>query len=119
MSFSAAEANFHTAAREGLDAQVWWPDLGEVPVGDLVLRELLPVAAAGLDRFGVAAPTRDRLLDVIEGRCRTGLNGATWQTLVVQDLEARGATRPEALRKMLQRYTEGLHENVPVHTWPV
>ncbi|WP_426509058.1 glutamate--cysteine ligase [Dactylosporangium sp. McL0621] len=119
MSFSAAEANFHTAAREGLDAQVWWPDLGEVPVGDLVLRELLPVAAAGLDRFGVAAATRDRLLDVIEGRCRTGLNGAAWQTLVVQDLEARGATRPEALRKMLQRYSEGLHENVPVHTWPV
>ncbi|WP_433212561.1 glutamate--cysteine ligase [Dactylosporangium sp. CS-047395] len=119
MSFSAAEENFHTAAREGLDAQVWWPDLGEVPVPDLVLGELLPMAAAGLDRFGVDGAIRDRLLGVIEGRCRTGLNGAAWQTRVVQDLEDRGHSRPEALQLMLRRYAEGLHENVPVHTWPV
>nr|BFE64271.1 glutamate-cysteine ligase family protein [Dactylosporangium thailandense] len=119
MSFSAAEENFHVAAREGLDAHVWWPDLGEVPVGDLVLRELLPLAEAGLDRFGVAPATRDRLLGVIEGRCRTGVNGAAWQTRVVADLEERGLSRSDALRTMLQRYAEGLHENVPVHTWPI
>ncbi|WP_433054329.1 glutamate--cysteine ligase [Dactylosporangium sp. CS-033363] len=119
MSFSAAEENFHTAAREGLDAQVWWPDLGEVPVPDLVLGELLPMASAGLDRFGVDGSIRDRLLGVIEGRCRTGRNGAAWQIRVVQDLEDRGHSRPEALQLMLRRYAEGLHENVPVHTWPV
>ncbi|WP_433612075.1 glutamate--cysteine ligase [Dactylosporangium sp. CA-139114] len=119
MSFSAAEENFHVAAREGLDARVWWPGLGDVPVGDLVLRELLPLAEAGLDRFGVTPATRDRLLGVIEGRCRTGVNGAAWQTRVVAGLEERGLSRPDALRQMLQRYAEGLHENVPVHTWPI
>ncbi|MEV8516141.1 glutamate--cysteine ligase [Dactylosporangium sp. NPDC051484] len=120
MPFSAAEENFHTAAREGLDARVWWPKRGEVPVTDLVLRELLPLAEAGLDRFGVPAQTRDRLLGVIEGRCRTGRNGAAWQTEVVRSLQERHRLeRPLALRQMLLRYSEGLHENVPVHTWPV
>jgi hypothetical protein len=119
MSFSAAEENFHNAAREGLDAQVRWPERGEVGVAGLVLDELLPLAAAGLDRFGVRPATRDRLLGVIEGRCRTGRNGAAWQTEVVQTLQERGLDRSVALQQMLQRYAEGLHENVPVHTWPV
>ncbi|GAA2368372.1 glutamate--cysteine ligase [Dactylosporangium salmoneum] len=120
MPFSAAEENFHTAAREGLDAHVWWPDRGEIAAADLVLADLLPLAEAGLDRFGVHPAIRDRLLGVIEARCRTGINGATWQTRVVQSLEQRHhLDRPAALRQMLQRYSEGLHENVPVHTWPI
>jgi hypothetical protein len=120
MSFSAAEENFHTTAREGLDAPVWWPERGEVGVAGLVLDELLPLAATGLDRFGVRPATRDRLLGVIEGRCRTGRNGAAWQTEVVRRLQERhGLDRSTALQQMLQRYAEGLHENVPVHTWPL
>ncbi|MEU0553545.1 glutamate--cysteine ligase [Dactylosporangium maewongense] len=120
MTFSAAEENFHTAAREGLDARLWWPDRGEVQVAELVLDELLPLASAGLDRFGVRPATRDRLLGVIEGRCRTGRNGAAWQTETVNDLQSRHhLDRPAALRAMLQRYSVGLHANEPVHTWPI
>jgi hypothetical protein len=120
MTFSAAEENFHTAARDGLDAQLWWPDHGEVQVAALVLDELLPLASAGLDRFGVYPATRDRLLGVIEGRCRTGRNGAAWQTETVNDLQARHhLDRRSALREMLQRYSVGLHVNEPVHTWPI
>ena len=53
MSFSAAEENFHVAARHGIDAQVYWPGLGQVPATELVLRRLLPMARAGLDAWGV------------------------------------------------------------------
>ena len=42
MSFSAAEENFHVGARDGIDARVYWPGVGEVPVAELVLRRLLP-----------------------------------------------------------------------------
>src|SRR3712207_645162 len=31
MSFTAAEENFHAAARNGLDARVYWPGVGQVP----------------------------------------------------------------------------------------
>ena len=52
MSFSAAHDNFETGARRGIEAQLYWPGLGEVPVTELVLRRLLPLAYEGLDRVG-------------------------------------------------------------------
>ncbi|HZU39681.1 MAG TPA: hypothetical protein VE992_01445, partial [Solirubrobacteraceae bacterium] len=69
MSFSAAEENFHAGARDGIEARVYWPRLGEVPVAELVLRRLLPAAQAGLERWGVAGADSDRLLGIIERRC--------------------------------------------------
>ena len=79
MSFSAAEENFHAGARDGIDARVYWPGVGEVPAAELVLRRLLPMAHEGLERWGVDAADRDRLLGIIERRCVEGRNGATWQ----------------------------------------
>ena len=55
MSFSAAEENFHAGARDGIDARVFWPGLGEVPASELVLRRLLPLAHEGLERWDVDA----------------------------------------------------------------
>src|SRR3954470_1264769 len=55
MSFSAAEENFHAGARDGIDANVYWPGVGEVPVSELVLRRLLPAAHEGLEAWGVDA----------------------------------------------------------------
>lgn len=47
MSFSVAEDNLHAAARQGIDARLYWPGMGEVPVSELVLRRLLPLAHRG------------------------------------------------------------------------
>ena len=69
MSFSAAAENFHAGARSGIEAPVYWPGVGEAPAAELVLRRLLPMAHEGLDRWGVAAADRDRLLGIIERRC--------------------------------------------------
>ncbi|MGZ5376378.1 MAG: glutamate--cysteine ligase, partial [Solirubrobacterales bacterium] len=66
MSFSAAEENFHVAAEHGIDAQVYWPGIGQVRVTELVLRRLLPMAHEGLEAWGVSAEERDRLLGIIE-----------------------------------------------------
>ncbi|MEV4627510.1 glutamate--cysteine ligase [Micromonospora sp. NPDC049523] len=120
LTFSAAEENFHAAARRGIDATVYWPRLGEVRVTDLVLDVLLPRAAAGLDRFGVAPAERDRLLGIIEQRCRTRRNGAVWQAKSVWAAEHHhGLDRSAALHRMLQRYGELQRTNEPVHTWPI
>ena len=53
MSFSAAEENFHSGARDGIDAKIYWPGVGEVPATELVLRRLLPLAHRGLEEWGV------------------------------------------------------------------
>ena len=117
MSFAAAQPNFLAAAQHGMDARLYWPGLGEVTPDELVLRQLLPMADEGLRRWGVAGEVRDRYLGVIEGRAKTGRNGAAWQVSTVQALQERGMTRPQALAEMLRLYCERMHSNEPVHTW--
>ncbi|MEA2294906.1 MAG: hypothetical protein QOE86_2545, partial [Solirubrobacteraceae bacterium] len=120
MSFSAAEENFHAGARDGIEARVYWPGLGEVPVAELVLRRLLPVAHRGLETLGVDAGDRDRLLGMIEQRCIRQTNGAAWQAATFHHLYGeRKLDRMDALRGLTLRYRELMHSNAPVHEWPV
>jgi gamma-glutamyl:cysteine ligase YbdK (ATP-grasp superfamily) len=120
MSFSAAEENFHVGARNGIEARVYWPGVGEVPVAELVLRRLLPQAHEGLERLGITSADRDRLLGIIERRCVTQRNGASWQSAVFHRLyDETGLERDEALRQMTVRYRELMHANEPVHDWPL
>jgi hypothetical protein len=119
MSFSAAEENFHLGARDGIEARVYWPGLGEVPATELVLRRLLPLAREGLSRWGVDSGDADRLLSIIERRCVSQRNGAAWQAEIFHHLYAdKRIDRREALRQMTQRYREHMHSNEPVHSWP-
>jgi hypothetical protein len=128
MSFSAAEENFHSGARHGIDASLFWPGLGTVPVTELVLRRLLPLAAAGLDRWGVDPADQDRFLGIIEGRCVSGRNGASWQVAALRHAHpaasdastgGSGGRAADALRAMLRDYRELMHSNIPVHQWPM
>jgi len=120
MSFTTAAENLHEAARHGLDAQIYWPGVGDTPVAELILRRLLPLAREGLSRWGVGQAHADRLLGIIEQRCLTAQTGAAWQIATVAELTRRsGLDRREALRQMTQRYIEHMHTNEPVYTWPV
>ncbi|UXA17718.1 glutamate--cysteine ligase [Mycobacterium sp. SMC-4] len=119
MSFAAAEHNFVQAAQFGMNCRMYWPGLGEVTPDELILRKLLPLADEGLRRWEVAAEVRDRYLGVIEGRAKTGRNGATWQAHTVDALQGRGMSRPDALAEMLRLYCVHMHGNEPVHTWDI
>jgi hypothetical protein len=119
MTFSQAETNFFIGARHGIESRMYWPRLGEIDATELVLEHLLPRAYAGLDRFGVSPDVRDRLLGIIEGRCRTRQNGATWQVETVHHLQESGYSRASALREMVRRYADHLAGNDPVHLWEI
>jgi gamma-glutamyl:cysteine ligase YbdK (ATP-grasp superfamily) len=118
MSFATAAENLHAAARHGMEAQLYWPGLGEAPAAELILRRLLPLARVGLGRWGVSQADADRLLGIVEQRCLTGQTGASWQVAAAGAHASSGADRREALRLMTQRYIELMHTNQPVHTWP-
>jgi len=106
------------AAREGIDAKVYWPGLGQVPATELVVRRLLPMARAGLDAWGVVEEERDRLLGIIEQRCVVGQNGASWFAgKVAERLASNDGDRLDALRTTLVEYRGHMHTNDPVHTW--
>ena len=116
MSFKAAEENFEAAAEHGIDAEIYWPQVGQVRATELVLRRLLPMARQGLDAWGVPTAESDRLL----GHHRAALPDRRQRRRVVrpQDGPAR-ATRNATTRcaHVLLDYRERMHSNEPVHTW--
>ena len=119
MPFALAERDLHNAARLGLDTVLHW-DGAEIPAPRLVREVLLPMAADGLDAWGVPAVERDRYLSVVAQRVRSGQTGARWQTAVMRELEAHSRLdRPAALREMTRRYVEHARTGAPVHDWPV
>jgi gamma-glutamyl:cysteine ligase YbdK (ATP-grasp superfamily) len=119
MSFATASENLHEAARHGLEAQLYWPGVGDTPVSELILRRLLPLARDGLTRWGVDDAAAGRLLGIIERRALSGQNGSAWQIATVDKMTRGGLDRREALRRMTQAYIDRMHSNEPVHTWSV
>ena len=119
MSFSAAEDNFYAGARDGIDARVYWPGVGEVPGGRA--RAAPPAArwpATGCRGWGVDAADADRLLEIIERRCverSTARPGRRRPSTA----STRSLDRADALREMTVRYRDHMHSNEPVHTWPL
>ncbi|MFF7178847.1 glutamate-cysteine ligase family protein [Streptomyces sp. NPDC008121] len=124
LAFEDAAANFDAACRHGIEAELRWPRPGRsggvaaVPAARLVLDELLPLAAAGLDAWHVEPADRDFYLGVIEERCRKRVNGASWQADTFHRALESGLDREEALSAMTRRYAELMRKGDPVHTWP-
>ncbi|THA23443.1 glutamate--cysteine ligase [Streptomyces sp. RKND-216] len=124
MPFPVAHENFEAACRDGIDAQLHWPRSGRgsatvaLPATRLVQDELLPLAASGLDAWGVEPADRDRYLSVIEERCRRRVNGASWQAATYHRATDAGLDREKALAAVARRYCELTRTDEPVHTWP-
>jgi len=109
--FATAEQNFYAAAREGLQCEVTWQ--GErVPVRQLILEHLLPLADKGLQKLGIADEDRVYYLSVIASRTRSGQNGAAWQLAYLQkygnDMEA-----------LTDAYWQHQQTGNAVHTWEI
>lgn len=83
MAFSTARENFYACARRGLGARVTWIG-GEIEdVQRLIHDRLIPDAREGLEIAGVPRAEADALLAPVQGRAKTGLNGAAWQRAFV------------------------------------
>ena len=75
--FQDVRSNFLKAARNGLSNEMVW--FGRtIEVSQLVLDELIPAAAEGLQRLGIEADEYLPLLNVIEQRVRSKQTGAAW-----------------------------------------
>lgn len=117
MAFSTAKDNFYACAQHGLNAEVYWPGSGVLPVTELLDRHLIPLVKQGLEILEVDAEVIARYLEVLTGRNRNGRNGATWMTQALQSLEKSGASRPEALATLTRLYASHSASGDPVHTW--
>lgn len=116
ITFEETMMNFYSAARSGLYAQFHWFEHKGIPVQELVLDHLLPVAAEGLGSAGVQKDSIDRYLGVIERRVRARQTGSRWmlRSFSSMDNSLNMGTRVNALvAATLSRQKEGK----PVSEW--
>lgn len=116
MSFDDARDNFTKASKFGIDSNFTWFKDRKVTATELVAKELLPIARAGLEKKGVRKSDIDRYLGIIEERARLHTNGARWQlrgftalkNLVSRDEAVTGVTSATLKNQRLEK---------PIHTW--
>jgi len=110
--FATARQNFYTAARHGLRSTVCWEGGKTVPLWQLIVEQLLPLADQGLASLGTDAATRARWLGIIEQRARTQHTGSHWQCAW---LDHYGEDMAGLTAAWLTRQATGR----PVHDWPL
>lgn len=112
LPFAEACANFYSAARQGLSAQVTWLDGKPVNLRTLLREELVPMAREGLGRLGIAEAERTRYLSIIQDRVDSGQNGAAWQQAFV-------AKHGRDFFRLTEAYLLRQRGGRPVHEWDV
>jgi hypothetical protein len=120
--FECVRRNFHSAARDGLGAELLWPvpsapSPRPMPAAEVVER-LLPVARRGLAGAGVEPDEADSLLAVIGERVAAEVTGAGWQRAALATFEER-MMRSTALAATLDAYIDAEASGLPVHRWPM
>lgn len=110
MPFEMARNNFYTCAQYGLNAEVIWLENRRHAVRDLLLEELLPLAASGLRRLNVKETEINYWLAIVAQRVETGQTGANWQRQWV-------ARHGHDMKQLTQAYLDRQRQGDPVYQW--
>jgi len=119
LSFDDAKENFFAAARHGLNAQLRWLNGKSLSVSSLILKELLPLARAGLKQSNINSTHIDKYLGVLEERVRSGQTGAQWMLNSLASLKRHKGHEPFEMRARTLTSTilARQKEDKPVHEW--
>ncbi len=109
-SFAQARTNFYLAAEYGFNAEIPWFDVRRVPLPELILNDLLPLARHGLQDLGIDAAEIEHWLGIIEQRTRTKRTAAAWQRAWIARFGPDMAALTEA-------YLAHQAEGKPIHEW--
>ena len=116
LPFAEVKTNFFKAARLGLDVQFTWLRKKPVPAHELILKELLPIAADGLVKAQVDKRETDHYLDIIRQRVISRKTGSQWIIDSYSRL-LRVTKKEEALRALTAAMVARQNDDKPVHTW--
>lgn len=120
LPFHYAQKNFYRAAKQGLHAYLFWPDLltgklQERPVIG-ILKELLPFAEDGLCQLGIAESEIKQQMDIISAGLESRMNGAQWQINLFDKLR-QSEDRKTALTQLVELYYKQYQTGKAVHEW--
>lgn len=116
MDFRDAKDNFIKAARNGINSMMHWKD-NSLSTRELILKELLPIAYAGLQKSGIDKNDVERYLRIIEQRAN-GTNGATWSIKNYRNLK-KYIKRDDALIALTKGIYGNQQNTLPVSNWPM
>ncbi len=120
LPFQYAEYNFYRAAKEGLNANILWPQLQQHGLREGALCDiaapLIQKAADGLAEIDVDSSEINTLMSVIENRLANKQTGAQWQ-LNRLDHYNKTYTKEEACKYMLSDYMERSEAATEVSSW--
>jgi hypothetical protein len=108
--FLIARANFYTAARDGLAAEIRWLNGHIAVLGRVFESDLLRRARTGLLELGIDAEEADYWLGIIGERVKSGQTGAAWQRAFV-------ARHGKDMTALTAAYLERQQSGTPVHEW--
>ncbi len=107
---------FLKAAKFGIDSTFNWFKDKKVPVPELILKELLPLAEEGLKHRNVKSAEIKKYLGIIEARAREHKTGARWALRSFTALKNE-VTNDEAVTCITAAMIKNQKQNKPVHTW--
>ncbi|WP_036502134.1 hypothetical protein [Nitrosococcus oceani] len=110
--FSLARRNFYNAARQGLEAELYWFGGNRGKASTLLIEHLLPLARSGLEQLEINSNDIQHYLGIIQQRLTTGQTGSRWQRLYV-------ATHGHDMDALTAAYVERQQRENPVHDWTV
>jgi len=116
LPFADVKSNFLAAARDGIRAQMNWFDDTHLPVKELVLEQLLPLAREGLQEAGIDQDDIDRYLGVVHDRVAKRRTGARW---ALESLEKMGdtGTQDQRLRSVVSSMVKQQSSGEPISHW--
>lgn len=117
LDFDDAKDNFLRAAKYGLGASMAWLDGKTFTAGELILKELLPLAQQGLAEVGIDKADIDRNLDIIKERVESGQTGSKWMISAFNHLKKQEATVDEAILAVTAGTFKRQTTSMPVHQW--
>ncbi len=113
--FQVAKSNFIKAARTGIQTVLHW--FGKnYAAKELILEQLLPMAAKGLRKMAIAEDDITTYLGIIEARVSSENTGSQWQKLNFRRLRKRYKSSVAA-RLLVQQSLHYQERNTPAHQW--
>lgn len=116
IDFADTRDNFLKSAKFGIDTTFTWMKDKKIPVTELILNELLPMAREGLKMRKVKSSDINRYLDIIEARAKDHKTGARWALRSFTALK-KVVTNDEAVTAVTAAIVKNQAQNKPVHTW--
>jgi CBS domain-containing protein len=116
ISWEDVRDNFSKGARIGMDSAFTWFDDRKIGAGELLLKEIIPMARHGLELRKIDTQDIDRYLGIVEERARFHMNGARWQLRSFTALR-KEVGRDEALTCLTASIVKNQKQEIPVHKW--